>query len=192
MLLDCKIIIDNQPKDILDLQEINISLSLSVLQEFKTGKVLQVLETNQNSLDLTLKTGKVHFFNKDKNQIEVLGLESGEFFNLKEIILNTKINQFLYKVESNLEKTYFYENNQTDDSSVLNLEKILTKNHNTELSKLYQNFSLFSQQIILEGLANNTNSSVKKIKLKNTAVKTIESLVLILKKEGLKMRDVFE
>ena len=56
-----------------------------VLQDFASGEVLTLAYGNEESLQLTIETGEVHFFSRSRNRIWRKGEESGNVLKLKQL-----------------------------------------------------------------------------------------------------------
>ncbi len=50
-----------------------------VVQDYKTDKVLMVAYMNEEAFNLTIKTGKMTYFSRSRNEIWVKGVTSGHF-----------------------------------------------------------------------------------------------------------------
>jgi phosphoribosyl-AMP cyclohydrolase len=197
VFLDYKIFVKDKELDPLDFSEVFIDQSICVLQDFKTAKVLDVLIANQETLELTLKTGKVHFFDKTKNTIQVAGILDNQFFLIKEVFINPESNKILYKVEAETSLTVFFEKNTeliTSSSNNSPLETFLEKQteaKNQTKLEIYEEFSNISQSLILQQLEPNLNLSVKKLKIREITLCLLKSITKILKKEKIDFKDIF-
>lgn len=194
MFLDYKVFIDNKESDFLELQSLDFSYSLAVLQHFYNNQIEKVLEVNQESLELTLKTGKVHFFDKEKNTIQLEGLITGDFVHLKEVHFSNKNNHFVYKVDKTLPTNNGVNNTPDKQSLVLDVQKILDSNSfkHLNLTDSYKKFSELSQAIILENLIENTNPSIKKLRLRDFSKELFYYLIYLLSKERVDLDEVFK
>ena len=56
-----------------------------VVQDFASGEVLTLAYGNEESLQLTIETGEVHFFSRSRNRIWRKGEESGNALKLKQL-----------------------------------------------------------------------------------------------------------
>lgn len=56
-----------------------------VVQDYKTDKVLMVAYMNEEAFNLTIKTGKMTYFSRSRNEIWVKGVTSGHFQYIKEL-----------------------------------------------------------------------------------------------------------
>ena len=71
----------------------------AIVQDAKTNVVLMLAYMNEESLDLTKKTGKVTFFSRGRNKLWVKGETSGNYLLLKEIISDCDSDTLLIKAE---------------------------------------------------------------------------------------------
>ncbi len=71
----------------------------AIAQDFKTSEVLMLAYMNKESLELTLKSGVVHYFSRSKQRIWKKGEESGNIQNVKELFLDCDSDTILIKVE---------------------------------------------------------------------------------------------
>lgn len=69
-----------------------------VVQDYKTDKVLMVAYMNQQAFDMTVKTGKMTYFSRSRNEIWVKGLTSGHFQYVKELKADCDLDTILAKV----------------------------------------------------------------------------------------------
>jgi phosphoribosyl-ATP pyrophosphohydrolase/phosphoribosyl-AMP cyclohydrolase len=60
----------------------------SIVQDAKTQKVLMLGYMNRESFDKTNETGKVTFFSRSRRSLWVKGETSGNFLDVKEILLD--------------------------------------------------------------------------------------------------------
>ena len=69
-----------------------------VVQDYKTDKVLMVAYMNEEAFNLTIKTGKMTYFSRSRNEIWVKGVTSGHFQYVKELSLDCDNDTILAKV----------------------------------------------------------------------------------------------
>ena len=69
-----------------------------VVQDYKTDKVLMVAYMNEEAFNLTIKTGKMTYFSRSRNEIWVKGVTSGHFQYVKELSMDCDIDTMLAKV----------------------------------------------------------------------------------------------
>lgn len=71
----------------------------AVVQDYKTGKVLMLAYMNEESLKLTIKTGKTWFYSRSRDKLWNKGETSGNFQYVKEINLDCDGDAILIKVD---------------------------------------------------------------------------------------------
>lgn len=69
-----------------------------VVQHYKTDKVLMVAYMNEEAFNLTIKTGKMTYFSRSRNEIWVKGVTSGHFQYVKELSMDCDLDTMLAKV----------------------------------------------------------------------------------------------
>lgn len=69
-----------------------------VVQDYKTDNVLMVAYMNEQAFDLTIKTGKMTYYSRSRNEIWVKGLTSGHFQYVKEMKADCDLDTILAKV----------------------------------------------------------------------------------------------
>jgi len=69
----------------IDFKKYHDGLAPAIIQDYNTHKVLMLGFMNQESLDKTLKEGKVTFYSRSKKRLWTKGEESGNFLMVKEI-----------------------------------------------------------------------------------------------------------
>lgn len=70
----------------------------AVVQDIQTGQVLMVAWMNAQSMELTQQTGQVYFWSRSRQEIWHKGATSGNFMNVKEILLDCDADTLLLKV----------------------------------------------------------------------------------------------
>ena len=69
-----------------------------VVQDYKTDKVLMAAYMNEEAFNLTIKTGKMTYFSRSRNEIWVKGVTSGHFQYVKELSMDCDLDTMLAKV----------------------------------------------------------------------------------------------
>lgn len=82
----------------LDFDKMN-GLIPAVIQDSKTGDVLMLGFMNQEAWEKTLKTGKVTFWSRVRNELWTKGETSGNFLLVKKILLDCDQDTVLIKAE---------------------------------------------------------------------------------------------
>lgn len=70
----------------------------AIVQDAKNHEVLMLGYMNQESLQLTLSTDKVHFFSRSRSELWLKGGTSGNFLKLDSIVLDCDADALLVKV----------------------------------------------------------------------------------------------
>jgi phosphoribosyl-AMP cyclohydrolase len=76
------------------------SLLPVVVQDRKTRDILMLAYVNREALDLTIKTGKAHFWSTSRNKLWMKGEESGNTHFVREILLDCDCDALLYLVDA--------------------------------------------------------------------------------------------
>ncbi len=71
----------------------------AVVQDAETGKVLMLAYMNRKALELTLKTGKAHFYSRKRQRIWMKGEESGNVLEVEEVRIDCDGDALLLKVK---------------------------------------------------------------------------------------------
>lgn len=69
-----------------------------VVQDYRTGQVLMVAYMNEEAYMTTLKTGKMTYFSRSRNELWIKGLTSGHFQYVKELTTDCDMDTLLAKV----------------------------------------------------------------------------------------------
>ena len=69
-----------------------------VVQDEETLQVLMVAYMNEEAFNLTIKTGKMTYFSRSRNEIWVKGVTSGHFQYVKELSMDCDLDTMLAKV----------------------------------------------------------------------------------------------
>jgi phosphoribosyl-AMP cyclohydrolase / phosphoribosyl-ATP pyrophosphohydrolase len=71
----------------------------TIIQNADTGKVLMLGYINEESLKITLKTGKVCFYSRSRKQLWQKGETSGNYLNVRSIDIDCDEDTLLIKVD---------------------------------------------------------------------------------------------
>ncbi|MCC8097467.1 MAG: phosphoribosyl-AMP cyclohydrolase [Eubacterium sp.] len=71
----------------------------AIAQDCKTGEVLMLAYMNEESLNLTLKTGKATYFSRSRQSLWLKGETSGHFQHVKEIRFDCDCDTLLLLIE---------------------------------------------------------------------------------------------
>ncbi len=70
----------------------------TIIQDQKTGQVLMLAYSNQEAMEKTKETGRVHFFSRSRQKLWLKGETSGNFLNLVSTSLDCDQDALLYQV----------------------------------------------------------------------------------------------
>ena len=82
----------------IDFNKFNDGLVPAIIQDFITNKVLMLGYMNKEAFDATMSSAKVTFFSRSKNRLWTKGEESGNFLELKSVMLDCDADALLFKV----------------------------------------------------------------------------------------------
>lgn len=71
----------------------------AIVQDHETGEVLMLAYINEDSWNMTLKTGKAHFWSRSRNKLWLKGESSGHEQIIKEILVDCDQDTVVFKVE---------------------------------------------------------------------------------------------
>lgn len=69
-----------------------------IVQDYKTDKVLMLAYMNEEAFDMTIKSGKMTYFSRSRNEIWVKGVTSGHYQYVKELTMDCDLDTMLAKV----------------------------------------------------------------------------------------------
>ncbi|MCL6258352.1 bifunctional phosphoribosyl-AMP cyclohydrolase/phosphoribosyl-ATP diphosphatase HisIE [Aquiflexum sp. TKW24L] len=124
----------------------------AIIQDEVTGAVLMLGYMNQESLDLTISTGKVTFYSRTKQRLWTKGETSGNFLMLKSIKLDCDNDTLLVRVNPvgpvchKGDDTCFAEENKSKTLFIDQLRDIIKDRKNNPTEKSYT-ASLFAKGI---------------------------------------------
>ena len=70
-----------------------------IVQDYSSKEVLTLAYANQESLDLTKKTGNSWFWSRSRNKLWMKGEESGNTQKVREILVDCDFDAIIYLVE---------------------------------------------------------------------------------------------
>ncbi|MCS7199827.1 MAG: phosphoribosyl-AMP cyclohydrolase [Caldimicrobium sp.] len=70
----------------------------AIIQDARTGKVLMLGYMNEEAFNLTLTTGKVHFYSRSRKKLWLKGEISGHFLEVRDILIDCDLDTLLIKV----------------------------------------------------------------------------------------------
>lgn len=69
-----------------------------IVQDYKTNEVLMLAYMNEDAFNETIRTGKMTYFSRSRNELWVKGLTSGHYQYVKELTLDCDLDTLLAKV----------------------------------------------------------------------------------------------
>ena len=94
----------------------------AIIQDDATGQVLMMAWMNRESLELTVHTGKTHFFSRSRNKLWLKGESSGHVQTVRSIatdcdqdVLLVKVDQVGAACHEGYESCFFREHQPTED-----------------------------------------------------------------------------
>lgn len=71
----------------------------AIVQEYQTGEVLMLAYINRQSWELTVATGKAHYWSRSRNKIWLKGESSNHVQLIREILVDCDRDTVVFKVE---------------------------------------------------------------------------------------------
>ncbi len=175
----------------------------AIIQDWSTGKVLMLGYMNDEALSKTKAEGKVTFFSRTKERLWTKGETSGNFLNVKEIIVDCDQDTLLIKADPigptchTGADTCFSEANESNALFLHYLQDIITERKNSTADKSYTK-SLFDKGInkIAQKVGEEAVELVIEAKdsnddlFKNEAADLMFHLLVLLEAKGFKLEDI--
>lgn len=70
----------------------------AIIQDYNTGEVLMLAYMNEESLKITMDSGKATFWSRSRNKLWTKGETSGNFLYIKELYYDCDMDTLLFKV----------------------------------------------------------------------------------------------
>ena len=83
----------------IDFNKFHDGLVPAIIQDFSTNKILMLGYMNQEAFDATMSTTRITFFSRSKNRLWTKGEESGNFLELRSVMLDCDADALLFKVK---------------------------------------------------------------------------------------------
>lgn len=173
-----------------------------VIQDAATNMVLMLGYMNEQALEKTKEEKRVTFFSRSKNRLWTKGEESGNFLNVREILIDCDQDTLLIKVNPvgpvchTGADTCFNEANISGDF-LLKLEQIITdrKNNPSDMSytstlfekginKIAQKVGEEAVELVIEAKDDNEDL------FKNEAADLLFHYLILLQAKGFKLNDI--
>jgi phosphoribosyl-ATP pyrophosphohydrolase/phosphoribosyl-AMP cyclohydrolase len=188
----------------IDFSKSSDGLVPAIIQDIQTQKVLMLGYMNKESFEKTQKENRVTFYSRSKKRLWTKGEESGNFLNVKEILIDCDNDTILIKANPvgpvchKGNDTCFDEKNNSENF-LLELEKIITGRKNNPSEKSYTS-SLFSKginkiaqkvgeeatELVIEAKDNDPNL------FKNEAADLLFHYMILLSAKNVSLNDVTE
>jgi len=174
-----------------------------IVQDNTTLQVLMLGYMNQEAVDKTIETNKVTFFSRSKNRIWVKGEESGNFLDVKSILVDCDEDTILIKAEPigptchTGSKTCWSEEETTGFGVISRLEEVISDRINNPSEKSYvsdlmsrginkvaQKVGEEGVEVVIEALGTDDNLFL------NESADLLFHYLILLQAKGFKMNDV--
>lgn len=174
----------------------------AIIQDYKTGKVLMLGFMNEESLQKTEQSGQVTFYSRSKNRLWTKGEESGNFLNVKQILLDCDQDTLLIKAEPlgptchTGADTCWSEKNHSDDFLLYLQDIIDLRRKSTEgksyvrslfekgINKIAQKVGEEATEVVIEAKDNNEDLFL------NEAADLLFHLMVLLRAKDVTLQDV--
>ncbi len=174
----------------------------AIIQDYKTGKVLMLGFMNEEALQKTEQSGQVTFFSRSKNRLWTKGEESGNFLNVKQVLLDCDQDTLLIKAEPlgptchTGADTCWSEKNHSDDFLLYLQDIIDLRRKSTEgksyvrslfekgINKIAQKVGEEATEVVIEAKDNNEDLFL------NEAADLLFHLMVLLRAKDVTLQDV--
>lgn len=175
----------------------------AIIQDFETQKVLMLGYMNKEAFEKTKSENRVTFYSRTKQRLWTKGEESGNFLEVKEILLDCDFDTFLIKAKPlgptchTGSDTCWKEENNTHFGFFSTLEKVISeriknpseKSYTSELlakgiNKIAQKVGEEAVELVIEAKDNNEELFL------NEAADLLFHYLLLLKAKGYSLNDV--
>ncbi|PUB30904.1 phosphoribosyl-ATP pyrophosphatase /phosphoribosyl-AMP cyclohydrolase [Elizabethkingia sp. YR214] len=172
-----------------------------IIQNYLTEQVLMLGYMNKEAYNKTEKEGKVTFFSRSKNRLWTKGETSGNFLEVKEILLDCDQDTLLIKVKPNgptchtgstscfgnqSKKGFVYELQQViSDRIDNNIESSYTNQlYRRGINKVAQKVGEEAVEVVIEAKDNNDEL------FKNESADLLYHYLILLKAKGFSLEDI--
>ncbi len=173
-----------------------------IIQDYETRKVLMLGFMNEEALKETEAKGKVTFYSRSKNRLWVKGESSGNFLEVKTILIDCDNDTLLVKVHPvgpvchTGAETCFFEDNRHEDflfylQHIISLrsrapvnESYVAKLLNSGVNKIAQKVGEEAVELVIEATGNNNEAFL------NEAADLLFHYIILLYSKGCRLHDV--
>lgn len=188
----------------IDFEKYADGLVPAIIQDAETQKVLMLGFMNSESFEITQKTGKITFFSRSRQKLWTKGETSGNFLEVKEILLDCDADTLLIKAKPfgvvchTGADTCFNEKNESKNF-LFELEKVILERKNNPSETSYTS-KLFAKGInkIAQKVGEEAVETVIEAKDENDELFTNEAadllfhLLILLAAKNVKLEDVLK
>ena len=82
---------------VIDFNKFHDGLVPAIIQDINTNKVLMLGYMNKEAFDATMSSTRITFFSRSKNRLWTKGEESGNFLELKSVMVDCDADALLFK-----------------------------------------------------------------------------------------------
>jgi phosphoribosyl-AMP cyclohydrolase / phosphoribosyl-ATP pyrophosphohydrolase len=172
-----------------------------IIQNYQNQQVLMLGYMNEEAFAKTQAEGKVTFFSRSKNRLWTKGETSGNFLNVKDILIDCDNDTILIKADpigptchtgsttcfkEETAKGFLYELQQTIAQRIdeNDLDSYTNKLFRKGINKVAQKVGEEAVELVIEAKDNNEDL------FKNEAADLLYHLLILLKTKGVKLEDV--
>ena len=183
----------------------------AIVQDASTNRVLMQAYMNQEALQLTLASGKTHFWSRSKSRMWMKGEESGHYSLVQNVILDCDNDAILFKVQQvgpvchTNEETCFYkpigtEEEQVVDSKMLErlFEVIKERIQNPSEKSYVSRLTGKGEDAVLQKIGEEATEVILAAKTDNVKEITYEAadeifhIMVMLAQKGIPLNNIFE
>ena len=187
-----------------DFEKSGDGLVPAIVQDVATQRVLMLGYMNREAFEQTRHSGRVTFFSRSRERLWTKGETSGNFLNIKEILVDCDADSILIKaaptgpVCHTGADTCFAETNENEDF-LFELEKVVrdrktkqtadsytSKLFSRGLNKIAQKFGEEAVELIIEAKDDNPDL------FKAEAADVLYHFLVLLRAKGVELHEVFE
>jgi phosphoribosyl-AMP cyclohydrolase / phosphoribosyl-ATP pyrophosphohydrolase len=172
-----------------------------IIQNYQNQQVLMLGYMNEEAFAKTQAEGKVTFFSRSKNRLWTKGETSGNFLNVKDILIDCDNDTILIKADpigptchtgsttcfkEETAKGFLYELQQTIAQRIdeNDLDSYTNKLFRKGINKVAQKVGEEAVELVIEAKDNNEEL------FKNEAADLLYHLLILLKTKGVKLEDI--
>ncbi len=175
----------------------------AIVQHFRTNRVLMLGYMNKAAFDKTIELGKATFFSRSRNRLWTKGETSGNYLNVKDILIDCDQDALLVKVEPTGpvchtgEEACFNEKKKENGNFLFRLEEIIVERKKVPSEESYTS-SLFEKginkiaqkvgeeatEVVIEAIDGNTD------RLKEETADLLYHLLVLLAEKNISLDEI--